>query len=156
MLVPDMLLERVAQFAVADDDETRVGDLPDRDRCGVDEVVLAFVRDQRGDVADDRRLHRQVERGAHVRRLKPFDAIDVHAFVDDGDLRAWHAVADETIADHAAVGDEPVHLRVSPSRERRVLQTELGPPRRDMHRLRLGSVDGQRRRRHRHANGSWE
>ncbi len=150
VFVTDVLLECVPQFAVADDHESRIGDLTHRERRRIDQIVLSLVRHQGRNVADDRCLRREEEGGAHVRGLQSLDAVDVHAFVDDGDLCAWHAVGDETIADDAAVGDEPVHLCIGPSRKRRVLQSEFCSSRGDEHRLRLGLGDGQRSRCHRH------
>ena len=49
--------------------------------------MLTLVRDER-DVADHRRLGRQVERGPHVRGLQSNNPFDVHAFVDDRDFGA--------------------------------------------------------------------
>ena len=64
MLVVDLPLERLAQFAVADDHEPRVGHLAHDERRRLDQVVVALVRHQRRHVADDRRVRRQVELAA--------------------------------------------------------------------------------------------
>ena len=127
VLVPDLILERLAELSIPDDHEARVGHLAHRNRRGVDQVVLAFVRHQRRNIADDGHLHRQVERGTNVGRRQPLDALHVNAFVDDGDFGSRNPVGDETIADDLAVGDEAVHLRVRPPRERRVAHARFEP-----------------------------
>ena len=49
---------------------------------GLDEMALALVRHERGDVADDRRVVRQPERLVHVDRRRRAHVVDVDAFVD--------------------------------------------------------------------------
>ena len=56
MMLVDLLLEMLAQLAFAEDHESRVGDLLHDEVRRVDEMPLAFVRHERGDVADDRRV----------------------------------------------------------------------------------------------------
>ena len=55
MVLADLPLELLAQLAFAEDDEPRVGHLLHDEMRGLDQVALALVRHQRGDVADDRR-----------------------------------------------------------------------------------------------------
>ena len=85
---------------------------------GFDQMPLALVRHQRGDVADDRRVMRQPERLVHVDRRRREDVLDVDAFVHrDRPLRG-HAVGDQHLADRFGRGDEAVDLPMLPSRER--------------------------------------
>ena len=56
VVVADLPLELLAQLAFAEDDEPRVGNLADDEVRGLDEMPLALVRHERGDVADDRRV----------------------------------------------------------------------------------------------------
>ena len=54
VVLAHLTLERVAQLAFAEDEEAHVRHLLDDQVGGLDQVALALVRDERGDVADDR------------------------------------------------------------------------------------------------------
>ena len=90
--VPDLPLERVVQLALADDDESHVGQLANDARRGGDQVALPLVRRQRGDVADDWRAVRQPERRMRVHARLFVDEVDVDAVMDDVDPVARDAV----------------------------------------------------------------
>ena len=64
MMLADLALEGVAQLALAENHEPRVGNFADDQMRGVDEMALALVRHERRDIADDRRAD------AAARRLR--------------------------------------------------------------------------------------
>ena len=70
VVLAHLALEVLAQLALAENDEPRVGHLLDDQVRGLDEVPLALVRHERRDVADDRRVMRQPERLVHVDRRR--------------------------------------------------------------------------------------
>ena len=82
VVVAHLTLERFAQLAFAEDDETDVRHLANDQARGLDEVALALVGNQRGDVADDRRMMGQPERLVHVDGRRRAHVIDVDAFVN--------------------------------------------------------------------------
>ena len=55
VILAHLTLEVLAQLAFAEDDEPRVRHLAHDEVRGLDEMALALVRHERGDVADDRR-----------------------------------------------------------------------------------------------------
>src|SRR5688500_19256949 len=59
--------------------------------------ILAISLHDALPISDDWRLRRKEESGAYVRRLQSLNAFNVHAFIDDGDLRPWYAVGDQAI-----------------------------------------------------------
>jgi len=58
---------------------------------------------------------RQEKLGVHVDRRETRDALDVDAFMNDGDPGARDAVGDQAIANRGAAGDEAVDLRILPA-----------------------------------------
>ena len=93
MVLVHLLLQVFAQLAFAEDDEAGIGNLLHDEMRGVDQVALALVRHERGDVADDRRLMRQPERLVDVDRRRRDDVVDVDAFVDRDGAFGRYAVA---------------------------------------------------------------
>ena len=101
---------------------------------GLDQVPLAFVRHQRGDVADDRRLMGQPEGLVHVDRRRREHVLDVDAFVNRDRPLAGNAVGDQHLPDRFRRGDEAVDLAMFPARERIAVQMKVDAPRRDQRR----------------------
>jgi len=131
MVLLDEMLELFAQLAFAEDDEARVGNLLHDQMRGLDEMALAFMWNERRDVADHRRLMRQPERFVHVDRQRGHHMIHVDALVDRHRLVTRHAVADEHLPDGFGRGDETVHLPVLPARERVAAEMKVHAPRGD-------------------------
>ena len=126
-----LAFEVVAQLALAQNHEARVGHLADHQMRGLHEMPLPLVRDERGDVADDRRLMRKPERLVHVHRRRRDDVLDVDPFVDGDGLCGRHAVGHEHLADGVRGGDEAVDLPVLPARERVAFEMKIDAARRD-------------------------
>ena len=114
MVLVDLLLEMLAQFAFAEDHESGVRYLLHDEVRRLDQVPLAFVRHERRDVADDRRLMGQPERFVHVDRRPREHVLDVDALVHRHRPIVGHAVGDEHLADRLRRGDEAVDLPVLP------------------------------------------
>ena len=115
MVLADLTLERLSQLALAQNDEAGVRHLADDQVRRVDEVPLAFVRDERSDISDDGRLVRQPERFVHVDRRRRDDPIDVDAVVHGHGVIGGHAVGEEHLADRFGRRDEAVHLPMLPA-----------------------------------------
>jgi hypothetical protein len=150
VLLLDLALERGAQLPFAGDDESRVGHLLDDDRGGIDQMALPLVRDERGDVADDRRVVRQPELGVQVDRRRGGDVREIDAFVDGDGVRRRHAVGDDHVANRVGRADEAVHLPVLPARKGVPLHVEVDAARRDQRWLGQLGAHRQPERRHRH------
>src|SRR4029453_2668019 len=86
MLALDLFFQRLSKVALPADHEPGVRHGADDDCRSVNQMLLAFLGDERADVADDRSMCRQVEGGVDVRRLELGDALDVHAFVNNRSL----------------------------------------------------------------------
>jgi hypothetical protein len=84
---------------------------------GLDQVALAFVGDERRDVADYRRLVREPERLVHVHSRHRCHVIDVDALVHRGDAIRGDAVRQEHLPNRLGGGDETVDLPMLPSRQ---------------------------------------
>ena len=90
--VLDLPFERVAQLALAEDQEPRIRHRSHDARRGGHQMALALVRRQRRDVADERHVARQPERGARVGGVLLVDEADVDAVVHDLDAIGRDAV----------------------------------------------------------------
>ena len=101
VVLAHLALELLAQLAFAEDDEARVRQLADDQVRGLDQMALALVRHERGDVADDRRVVRQPERLVHVDGRRREHVLDVDALVDGDRPLGRHAVG------HAASAGSP-------------------------------------------------
>jgi len=140
MVLANLPLERLSQLAFAQNNEACVGHLADNQVRGFDEMPLAFMRDERRDIADDGRLVREPERFVHVDRRRSDDVIDVDAVVHGHGVIGGHAVGEEHLPDRFGRRDEAVDLPVLPSRERIALQMEVDAAGRDQRPLGLASL----------------
>ena len=136
MMLAHQVFQVLAQLAFAEDDEAGVGNLLHDQVRRLDQVALALVRHERGDIADDRRMMRQPERFVNVDRRRGVDVIDVDAFVHRDRSVGRHAVADQHLPDGVRRGDEAVDLPVLPARKRIRLEMEVDAPRGDERRRR--------------------
>ena len=127
--VLDLSFQRLAQFAVAEDDESRVGQQAHDARGGGDQMLLALVRDQRRDVADERRVVREAEGRMRVDLRDLVDLRDVDALVHDRDPIRCDAVLRDHVGDQRRGADPDVDLVVLPAREGVALQMEVHAPR---------------------------
>src|SRR5688572_27941108 len=118
MLALDLLFECRTQFAFAKNHEPGIRESVEDDRGSLNEMELALLRDERADVADDRRMSREKKCGMYVGRRKVHDALDVNALMDDCGLLPRDAVRDEPISNGLADCDETGDASVLPSRKR--------------------------------------
>ena len=97
----------------------------------LNQVPLTFVRHERADIADDRRLMRKKERLVDVDGRRGEHVLDVDAFVHRDDVRFGNAIGHEHRPDRIRGGDETIDLPVFPSRERIALEMKIDAARRD-------------------------
>ena len=155
MVLAHLMLERVAQLPLAEDDEPRVRNLAHDEVGGFDQIPLPLVADERRHVADDGSAVGEEERFVDVDGRCRDDAIDVDAFVHGDRSILRHAVGHQHLSNRFRGGDVTVHLPVLPLRERIATQVKVDAARGDQRRRRpVGApecrrVDRQRKRRHR-------
>ena len=141
----DLRGQGVTELAGPDDDEPRVRNFRHDARRGVEQVLLALVRHQRRDVADDRRAVRQPELPVHVERRELGNAFDVDALVDDDGPSRRDAVVDQHAANRVGRAQEAVHPPVFPARQRIAADVKVDAPRRREKRAApAGERDGRR------------
>ena len=100
--------QRVAQAAVADDDEPEIGTRGPQEGDGVHQQIEAFLRLETADRADDRRVRGNPERRAgagFARRLTPEQAM-VDAIQNGRDPLGPGSMPDELVPDIARHGDQ--------------------------------------------------
>ncbi len=132
----DLPLQWLAQLALAKNHQMRIGDFAQNMRHRVDEMLLPFVRHQRGDVDEDRRPMRKPILGVNIDGGQPLDLRDIDAVVDHMNPRGWNTVTLEDVVNGTRRGDEQIHLPVLPSRKGMRLQVKVDAAGSDKRRLR--------------------
>jgi len=115
MVIADLAFELLAKLAFAENDEAGIRDFLDDQVCRLDQVALAFVRHERRDIADDRRMMWKPEGCVNVNRRDRDDTLDVDAFVNRDRLILRDTIGEQNAADGFGRGDEAVDLPVFPS-----------------------------------------
>ena len=155
MVFANEVFEMLAQFSLAEDHESRIGQLLHDEVRRFNQVPMTLVRDERAHVADDRRMMRKKERLVNVDGRSGEHMLDVDAFVHRDDMRFGNTIGDEHRADRVGCRDEAVDLSVFPSRKRVALEMKVDPARCHERRRpaawRRPAAERQGERRHRHA-----
>jgi hypothetical protein len=99
MMIANLTLQLFAQLAFSEDDESGVGNLAHDQLGGFDEMALSFVRHERGDAADDRRVTGKPERFVDVDSRRAEDVIHVDPLVNRDRPVGGNAVTQQDPAD---------------------------------------------------------